>query len=247
MGLAGDELLAILKLKNRSCMAESLDDNYNPFSEGSWLRRHVTVTVAGLRLLGSYYSEDGIKGVLNGLKRPDKATGLLPKGLLQGAILGNSVLYPDSDRLVYDQALAGQWVAYDLNRPQESPEDLISKGQLGAFMLNRVVQNPPNKLTPNSWSELGAGTLSAYRTFSLPSTLVEAGFLHETTLHQAYAPFGGEYPESLRSRDVHDDKAYVVTPKGNGLVILMDHLMDDDDPTPKYVPEAAVGWVPPVA
>lgn len=169
------------------------------------------------------------------LKDPESKT-----GLIEGAILGGSLLIPDEDQenIIYKQAAPGEFMAYDFNRPREFPKtykkynySLDEEGSPFAFPIDEVKDSSPDQLTPTGLFRLF--TADHALTFVKPTLeeLIESyGFVAPTTYEEAYDAAGlyDEFAEDLASRNHARQQIYTITPKGNTLVFLG----GGDSPTP---------------
>lgn len=151
-------------------------------------------------------------------------------GLLENSILSNTLYYPNDEEasLSSDQAVAGRWVAYDFDRPLEFGGKFKGEawqkkeGKLWCFPLEEILDNNPDQHTPTSlpdwleWNHL--------RQLSTPSIeeLINWGLMIESTYREAYATVGllEKYRTIMILDRVLDEKVYVITPKGNGLIGL---------------------------
>lgn len=157
-----------------------------------------------------------------------------PLGLSEGAIIGGHLAFPDIDeeadntssKLVYDQAHAGEWLAYEFAEPRppnEREAGPLFEGKLFAVMLDEVMDNPADRKTPPTMLRLV--DLDHFLKLAAPSfeELVDCGFVEPTTYRQAYEQAGTyeQYAGELDGRGLTDQLVHTVTPKGNTLIFLL--------------------------
>lgn len=173
------------------------------------------------------------------LKDPEQMS-----GLIEGAILGPKLCYPDPNigALIYKSAQGGLWLAHDFKRPEEFPSaskkrgvELNSEGKLFGFMLDEVRSNDAEDRTPiGKLSLLSLDHLLTFDSYTA-AELVGEGMLRATTYREAYTQVGlSEYVPDLESRSLAEDKVFQVTPKGNTLVGL---LPESGSASPKRSPQ----------
>jgi hypothetical protein len=153
-------------------------------------------------------------------------------GLLEGAILGPSLCFPDEDRehLMYERAAPGEWMAYDFNRPRQfkksfgkDPPSLQSTGKLMAYLLEEVQGKSSSERTPVGLLEVFS--IDHALTINSPTAeelVEEHGYLKPTTYEEAYDTAGlyDDFAEDLARRNLGQHAIYMVTPKGNTLLQL---------------------------
>lgn len=194
---------------------------------GKRVRRFGTQMLYLAYLLSTDSGREGIKkyGFKDALFSLESRT-----GLLEDSILSNNLYYPNNEgsSLSNDQAVAGRWIAYDFERPLEFGKKFKGEiwqkkeGKLWCFPLEEILDNRPDQYTPTNlldWFEW-----DHMRQLSAPSIdeLINWGLIRESSYKEFFATVGllEKYRVQLILEGVIDNKVYVVTPKGNGLIGL---------------------------
>ncbi len=173
-------------------------------------------------------------------------------GLLEGSIVGNPLRFPSEDESFIDnmKAAGGSWVGYDFMVPSTFPKpfeagriEQLTQGRLMGIILEEVKDNPAEERTP-----LGAVSISnldhvlQFNTYTA-AELLDLNVLAERSYGKAYETVGllERYSDELRSRSIIDEPVFQVTPKGNGLVVLIE---DFGKPDPKEELERSIVHIP---
>ncbi|MBI2031076.1 MAG: hypothetical protein HYT08_00500 [Candidatus Levybacteria bacterium] len=175
-------------------------------------------------------------------------------GLLEGSIFNHDLFHPNEEErsLLHEHAVAGRWVAYDFNRPQEFGQKVkkrgrqIFTGKLIAFPLDEIIDN---KLEDHTSTYL----LNPYAiehvlqmdTSPKIDDLLSYGFIEESTYRQSFESVGQyeTYKSYMSLAGITEERVYRVTPKGNTLVYIERDFGDKrKDPDRKTVLKPAFGF-----
>ncbi|MBI2665385.1 hypothetical protein HYX12_02065 [Candidatus Woesearchaeota archaeon] len=154
-------------------------------------------------------------------------------GLLENAILQNPLHHPvdESNTLEETTTLAGAWNAYDFRRRSEFSRKANPKssGTIISLFPDQIRDYSPDTYTPTGYVDLiWAENALLMEKLSL-SELLERGLLIETTYEEAFARAGvlRRFSYQLVTKDIGDKPVFQVTPKGNGLVYLINNGGDE--------------------
>jgi hypothetical protein len=162
-------------------------------------------------------------------------------GICVDGMIGTKLCYPDpahGNELILHRPKNSAYLSYDPRRPEYFPaaakQDFFTvsgEGSLAALMINGIEEQHEDELTLLSAQELvSAETLFSFDKPGL-ERLIELGMLARRTHEDAFEHAGLEdYIGGLRSRSMHDEIVYQVTPKGNTLVMV---IPDGGDRSPK--------------
>jgi len=159
-------------------------------------------------------------------------------GLLEGAIIHSSIYAPgerqESLQEFYSKT-PGWWAAYDFRRVSQFGEKARSfqEGKLCTFWIDELTGNDKDELT-----RLGTlkfiSNLEHRASYDFPGIekLAEQGFVELKTYEDAYAHagLGSQYSSSLGLLELSKKPVYAVTPKGNGMIFLIN---EGGEKTPK--------------
>ncbi len=161
-------------------------------------------------------------------------------GLLEGSILANELYFPreDGTSIEHRVAVAGRWVAYDFNRPKEfgrkGQGKQFRQGKLIAFPLEDIIHKDKEDYTPTN--KLNIIDPLHFFQFEAPSIeeLLKYGLAEEATYQQAYEEAGlwEQTKDFFMSAGLADRPVLKITPKGNGLVLIVDDT-GETKPEPK--------------
>lgn len=155
-------------------------------------------------------------------------------GLTEDAILSSRLGHPDDteSHLLYRQASAGQWLAYDFRRPEFFPDvyenrdipqlGLADEGILRAMMIDGIEEQDADKRTDMPLSEWLS--LDNLMTLDQPGIekLRHVGMVALRSHEVAYEIAGQQHwIDDLRSRGLANEPVYQVTPKAHTLIMLM--------------------------
>lgn len=201
-----------------------------------FLRRHFLAKAAGnmfvLSALAYYliFTRDGWQTLRNPELRQSLFNREENTGLLEDSIFAPDLYFPSDEGtgLENRRAVAGRWVAYDFNRPNEfgsivkKRKTQVKQGKILAFPLIDIIDNKPDKYTPtNLFHSLWIEHLLQMESPTI-SDLIDYGLVEETTYREAYsrANLYDKYRVPLTLARLNDQTVYGVTPKGNGLIFL---------------------------
>lgn len=152
-------------------------------------------------------------------------------GLLEDSIIGNNLYVPNNEEstLMLTQAPGGRYTAFDFHRPEEFGQKIKEKGrqrQTGmiiTFPLPTIMDNPPDKYTPTYTLNLFSLEHILHVDHPTLKDLETYGFVEQTSYGEAYQRVGlyKKYEKPLKIFGIADDPILRITPKGNGLVVLL--------------------------
>lgn len=159
-------------------------------------------------------------------------------GSLEDTIIAPDLYHPNAEgtSLEITSAPAGRWVSFDFRRPEKFNlgnyvhQRQLRTGRLALFSLDETNGNNPNEYTSNNL--LNIFDLSHLLTLEFPplNQAINDGFIAESTYAAAYHKVGlyDRYGKLLKLSGLNDSSLYVITPKGNSLIVLMrdggDHI-----------------------
>lgn len=144
-------------------------------------------------------------------------------GLLEGTIIQNPLYIPrDESNLEMRTATAGQWVAYDFERPDKlGHQQPVSEGVLYSLLVNWLDGYSRHAPTPIFSIDVLSSDIFA---FERPSVeyLIQKDILESATYEKAYRRVGryDAYARAMEVLGISDKEVFQVTPKGNGVVRL---------------------------
>ncbi len=152
-------------------------------------------------------------------------------GLLTGSILAQSIVFPNEERtnLVFDESPEGEFSAYDFKRSEQFGEVLhaaghdIHAGKMAALLLNSVLDNPAGRLTPLDQVDFLKMRQALKICWISLSGAVELQLIAKRSYGDAYAIAGAlnQWEPRLRQLQLIEEPVYQITPKGNGLIDLI--------------------------
>ncbi|MBR9702680.1 hypothetical protein GOV10_01465 [Candidatus Woesearchaeota archaeon] len=147
------------------------------------------------------------------------------QGLLTGSLLQYELYVPNGEGLEKEDAPPGRFVGYDFLRPKVLGKDYeqLKKGRLMTIPNSLIINNDRNDFTPTgAFDFFDFSHLLCVEFPSIEETL-ELGMLFETTIGQAYKMHNlyEQYNRQIEFFGLNDKTAYMVSPKGNGLVYLI--------------------------
>lgn len=185
----------------------------------------------GANFVGFYLYNFLTKEGWERLKDPDYKNFVFNKegrtGLLMDSIFENPLYVPDKDNISLEklQNVAGRWVGYDFRRKSEFGQRAQRgmKGRLTAFPLEEIIGNAPEEHTPTRLVEPLYFPHFLQLTTPTIQELLDWGLAEVTTYEQAYekAGLGERFGSVLATEGIADKSVYRVTPKGNGLILLL--------------------------
>lgn len=167
-------------------------------------------------------------------------------GLLEDSILNPDIYHPNRETtsLELNSAPAGRWAGYDFNRGQEfslgkhTYERSKVDGRLTVFKLDDIQDNSADTYTPTALFNLFDVIQMLTISFPTIDEALEEGYLKETNYKDAYSKVGlyDKYKLYLFGIGIADKPIYIVTPKGNAVVMLVRDFGRKSE-KPKVVPE----------
>ena len=167
-------------------------------------------------------------------------------GFLAGSIIQNPLYYPDEGNVEFLSTGAGNWLGFDFRRNQGFQKGVygpLRGGKLASFLIEDIKDNDPQQLTPTGYLNLFDVYHMAQMEFPIMDYLVKNGLVSTSTYAKSFEK-AGEYSQfkgMLKELGIAEKPIFEVTPKGNGLVFLVEV---EGEKRPKESVDFAPSWVP---